>query len=231
MALNLNKGGQENSKPSSEKKGLNLSKSTDSEKTSLNLSKEEKDPKKTTTVKSGAIEPIPNKNNSVIFIFLAVIIVGIGLFWFLNKGTTTQAETFKTNDDNKVSSAPAQGKEAVTSDNSANNQGKDNSVKNSTATNFDNSVSSSSESVVSASSNNVNESNNLENSNNTSSKNQSTTSTSAPSALIPVRGIDEKVKQVIRGDFGNGLERKRALGDDYSIIQEKVNEFYKTKKN
>jgi len=43
--------------------------------------------------------------------------------------------------------------------------------------------------------------------------------------------LEEKVKQVIRGDFGNGLERKRALGDEYAEIQAKVNEFYSAKNN
>ena len=68
MALNLNKGGEENSKPSTEKKGLNLSKSSDTAKTSLNLSKEETDPNQATTVKFGANEPGPNKKNPVMFI-------------------------------------------------------------------------------------------------------------------------------------------------------------------
>lgn len=61
------------------------------------------------------------------------------------------------------------------------------------------------------------------------SKNQSSSSNSAPSAITVGGSIDEKVNQVIRGDFGNGMERKRALGDDYAIIQAKVNEFLKLK--
>ena len=39
--------------------------------------------------------------------------------------------------------------------------------------------------------------------------------------------LEEKAKQVIRGDFGNGIERKNALGEDYRQIQDKVNELYK----
>lgn len=61
MALNLNKGGEENSKPSTEKKGLNLSKSGDAAKTGLNLSKEETVAKEATSAKSGANEPGPKK--------------------------------------------------------------------------------------------------------------------------------------------------------------------------
>ena len=44
---------------------------------------------------------------------------------------------------------------------------------------------------------------------------------------IPVgSSIEEKAKLVIRGDFGNGDERKEKLGSEYSAIQNKVNEMY-----
>ena len=36
--------------------------------------------------------------------------------------------------------------------------------------------------------------------------------------------IEEKALQVIRGDFGIGVERRNALGEEYSSIQAKVNE-------
>jgi cytoskeletal protein RodZ len=39
--------------------------------------------------------------------------------------------------------------------------------------------------------------------------------------------VEEKANQVIRGMFGNGIERKQALGAEYEIIQSKVNEIYK----
>ena len=38
--------------------------------------------------------------------------------------------------------------------------------------------------------------------------------------------IEKKALEVIRGDFGNGEERKQKLGSDYSVIQKKVNEMY-----
>jgi len=38
--------------------------------------------------------------------------------------------------------------------------------------------------------------------------------------------LEEKAKQVINGNFGNGLERKNALGSEYKEIQKKVNEMY-----
>jgi hypothetical protein len=38
--------------------------------------------------------------------------------------------------------------------------------------------------------------------------------------------IEEKAKQVIRGDFGNGKDRKQLLGAEYTVIQTRVNEIY-----
>lgn len=40
--------------------------------------------------------------------------------------------------------------------------------------------------------------------------------------------IEEQARQVIRGDFGNGEERKRKLGAAYNEIQSMVNELYRT---
>lgn len=48
------------------------------------------------------------------------------------------------------------------------------------------------------------------------------------SSAVAVQGsVEEKAKQVIRGDFGNGTDRKQALGAEYAAIQAKVNEMYK----
>ena len=52
------------------------------------------------------------------------------------------------------------------------------------------------------------------------------------SATVAVQGsVEEKVKQVISGDFGNGKDRMKALGEEYAIIQAKVNELYRNKNN
>lgn len=40
--------------------------------------------------------------------------------------------------------------------------------------------------------------------------------------------LEERAKQVIRGEFGNGEERKQKLGAAYSEIQRKVNELYRS---
>lgn len=53
-----------------------------------------------------------------------------------------------------------------------------------------------------------------------------TSKTTQKEEAIPVGYIEEKALLVIRGDFGNGDERKEKLGSEYSAIQNKVNEMY-----
>ena len=38
---------------------------------------------------------------------------------------------------------------------------------------------------------------------------------------------DEDAKKAIRGDFGNGAERRRQLGNDYEQVQALVNKMYR----
>ncbi|MBQ8607098.1 MAG: hypothetical protein IJ417_02765 [Bacteroidaceae bacterium] len=52
------------------------------------------------------------------------------------------------------------------------------------------------------------------------------------SPTIPQESVKTKLdislmaKRVIRGDYGNGIQRQEALGGDYEIIQEQVNRNY-----
>ena len=47
-------------------------------------------------------------------------------------------------------------------------------------------------------------------------------------ATIPMSdNVEENARRVIRGDFGNGQERKDKLGSAYAEIQSKVNELYR----
>lgn len=52
------------------------------------------------------------------------------------------------------------------------------------------------------------------------------------SPTIPQESVKTKLdislmaKRVIRGDYGNGIQRQEALGRDYEIIQEQVNRNY-----
>ena len=62
----------------------------------------------------------------------------------------------------------------------------------------------------------------------TPSKQIDATNNKIAAASAPIGGdVVENAKRVIRGDFGNGQERKDKLGAAYSEIQGKVNEMYR----
>jgi len=52
-----------------------------------------------------------------------------------------------------------------------------------------------------------------------------------PTSTVPQGTLDEKAKQVIRGEYGNGADRKHALGSEYDAIQQRVNEIYREGKD
>lgn len=57
---------------------------------------------------------------------------------------------------------------------------------------------------------------------------QSAQRTTSDSPSVTLSGsLEEKAKEVIRGNFGNGEVRKQKLGEHYSEIQNKVNEMYR----
>lgn len=60
-----------------------------------------------------------------------------------------------------------------------------------------------------------------------SSNKPNTNATSSPAASVPEGTLEQKAKEVIRGNYGNGADRKRALGSEYNAIQSKVNEMYR----
>lgn len=60
------------------------------------------------------------------------------------------------------------------------------------------------------------------------SKQIDVTNNNITSVSAPIGGdVVENAKRVIRGDFGNGQERKDKLGSAYAEIQSKVNEMYR----
>lgn len=62
----------------------------------------------------------------------------------------------------------------------------------------------------------------------TPSKQIDVTNNKIAAVSAPIGGdVVENAKRVIRGDFGNGQERKDKLGSAYSEIQSKVNEMYR----
>lgn len=58
-------------------------------------------------------------------------------------------------------------------------------------------------------------------------KTDTPTTVKVNSAQLAESTIEEKAKRVIMGAFGNGIERKNALGDEYREIQNKVNEMHR----
>lgn len=60
-----------------------------------------------------------------------------------------------------------------------------------------------------------------------SSSTENTSKSTTSSSTLVSGDIEENARRVIRGDFGNGQERKNKLGASYSEIQGKVNEMYR----
>lgn len=62
-------------------------------------------------------------------------------------------------------------------------------------------------------------------------ENKKPTTAAQPAPKVPVAevssSVEENALRTIRGEFGNGLERKEKLGDKYAEIQRRVNEMYK----
>lgn len=52
---------------------------------------------------------------------------------------------------------------------------------------------------------------------------------SATKAATPSKDVDTEVQKVLRGDYGNGRERKDKLGSSYTKIQRAVNRYYRSK--
>ena len=58
----------------------------------------------------------------------------------------------------------------------------------------------------------------------------STPSTPSPTkATAPSTDVDAEVQKVLRGDYGNGQERKDKLGSSYTKIQHAVNRYYRSR--
>ena len=52
---------------------------------------------------------------------------------------------------------------------------------------------------------------------------------SATKAATPSKDVDAEVQKVLRGDYGNGQERKDKLDSSYTKIQRAVNRYYRSK--
>jgi hypothetical protein len=175
--LNLNKDNDEKSNPTPEKKGLNLDKTSDSNKVSLNLTKASDAPAGSPS--SSDNKTAVKKKSPMLYILVSVALLGIGVYWFINSTTPPPLPPRP---------APTVDKPAVDNDETPLDETPPDETP-------------------------VDE----------------TPVDEPPTVTAPVGTIEEKAKQVISGDFGNGANRKRALGKDYAEIQAKINEIYRAK--
>lgn len=223
MALNLNKD-NDDAKPSVVKpvtKGPDLGKKGDSSKPRFDLSKE---PVNIATDSNNVPSGGSSQNKkSPVLVFLAVAaLIGGAIFWFNNKSDSesqSSAEANVQNEDNATKS----------NNSSLNNQS---STPGEVNTQSNNAQSSDANAVVDAPNSPPEASGNSTIS--SSTENNSVASGSGQNAEVNQRAqgnsvlmsgtIEEKALQVIRGDFGIGVERRNALGEEYSSIQAKVNE-------
>jgi hypothetical protein len=203
MALNLSKKDQDNNESSSsKKKGLNLSKSDSSPKNKFNLSKEELDTSDSQGMPSEQIEE--KKKSSVLYIIVAVVIIGIGGYWFMSQKSGSQ----DTSSNQPVDSVTTKVEPTQPEVDSANLAG-------SSAT-----TPTDVQPVTSSNSPDA-------------SKESATVETSSPKSTISGNSsssVEQKAREVIDGKFGNGEDRKLALGSNYKAIQAKVNALYRSQK-
>lgn len=215
MALNLNKSGDDNSKPNLEKKELNLNKTDDASKSKLDLSK---DKNNETTISHVTSVSADKKDSSKGLVIAAVLVVALGAFWFFNRDTTNgvdgepdttvvaSPEDSTAVEDGAITTTPIDSVDDVPSE---------------TVSGSDNSVTSN----PSVSSQGPEESSAPANSEEASGK-PASAGRVADSPVIEGT-VEDKARQVINGVYGNGIDRKNALGDEYRAVQSKVNELYR----
>lgn len=207
MALNLNKVGEEKAAPSIEKKGLNLSKSDDSAKGGLNLSKDKLQTDSSATVSENQNN---DKKKSPLMLIVIMAVLALGIFWFINSSKNENKAAPVVNEAPAVSNDSETPQTEVTSDTVQTEQ------------------------PIATSSTTKEEPTNAEQVNSTNAntkinKNSSVSKNNDSSNTVNQGTIEEKAKQVIDGVFGNGTDRKSALGSEYEAIQAKVNEMYRNR--
>jgi cytoskeletal protein RodZ len=212
MALNLNKGGEESSKPTGEKKGLNLNKSGDNIIANSNLTKE-----KVGTNDTSTNLDLEKKKSPILYIVAAAILLGIGVYWFSNQNGNSENSPATSTIDNTTAIDTTVAQQVEQSQSSTETSDKK-------AENVKPAASAESNEAQSTSSSNAS---NAQTSTNNLANNAQVGSKTPPSSdpVNQLQGsVEEKATMAIRGDFGNGADRKKALGAEYAEVQEKVNE-------
>lgn len=153
-------------------------------------------------------EPEEKKNGKWFWMILAIIVI-ILLIWWLLPGKTTESEPIVEEDTIEEVTTPAENTEEV-----------------------------SNESEISAGGDAVEENANVDESSNPSELNGSTTETTLVSSRpqstnkvvnnnassVVSNDVESEALKVIRGEYGIGQERKNRLGNQYEVIQRRVNE-------
>jgi len=228
MALNLNKGNNEtnNSASNQDKKGFNLNKSDSTPKSTLNLSKETINSEDTINSNQNDTNSGGKKKSPVLAIILVLALVGGGIFWVVNRDNSNSEKPEMGKNDTPTSTTQ------IADVNTGATQGNADQTPNETnSTNAD--VNMEETPVNEAPSGTTDNADNLNNTqtNASSNKQKSNNSSSNPIETTQVSGsLESRTKQVIGGNFGNGADRKKALGNDYEEIQAKVNEWYQSRK-
>lgn len=202
MALNLSKKDQDNNESSSKKKGLNLSKSDSSNKNKFNLSKEEVDTANSQDMPSEHIEE--KKKSSVLYIIVAILIIGIGGYWIMSEKGDSQTVSSNQSVDSLATNVESSQPVVDSTNLSGSSAATPPDIQPATSSNSTDAV-----------------------------KESTTAEISSPKPTILDNSssvVDQKVREVIDGKFGNGEDRKLALGGDYKAIQAKVNALYRSRK-
>jgi hypothetical protein len=214
MALNLNKGDKNTrAVPGSSKssKGFNLDK---------------KGSENPPTINSEAKSEGGNKNSNFIFLILGVLIVAGGIFWALNKdGSGQVVEDAVTS----TSGTESGGESPITTGDTPPADTMSVAANQETqTTNIESGGANIGESGNTTNGGSTNSSNNPTSNSNIGGSSQNTTNNVASNTTTQVQGsVEETARKVINGEFGNGSNRKRLLGNDYAAIQAKVNELYR----
>jgi hypothetical protein len=203
MALNLNKNDKDNNESSSsKKKSLNLSKSESLPKNKINLSKDEID---TADPQASPQEQFEEKKKSpILLVIVAVFVIGIGGYFFMSQNSGGQDTTSNQPVDSVTTEVDPSQPEVDSANLSSTSAPSPTDVQ---PANSPNSPDAAKETVTSE----------------VSSPNSTISGNSSSS-------LEQKAREVIDGKFGNGADRKLALGSEYKAIQAKVNALYRSQK-
>jgi hypothetical protein len=203
MAFNLNKNEDSNSELDSSKKSNGTSK--------FDLSKNEN--------VSSLSQENNKKSKTWLFALIGLVLLG-GAWYFLTDS--------KSNKDvvNDTSNIPTVQSTAGAEPSSNETNGLSGATTDTTTNAISNSSSAQETTANAESANSTNENTKI---NNNSSVSKTKSNNNDSSNSVSQGTIEEKAKQVINGVFGNGVDRKRALGDEYAAIQARVNELYRNR--